>query len=87
MLVGILFITTALSAWLAFRYNSAFHKRQQLAPQVASAHYAEGLISALAGDAVEYSKKNPAIDPILKAFNVTPAGNPAAAPGGRPATR
>lgn len=86
MLVGILFITTGASAWLALRYTSAFHKRQQLAPTLASIHYTEGMISALANDTIEYSKKNPAIDPILKSFNLMPSGNPPPA-NGRPATR
>lgn len=86
MLVGILVITTGLCGWHAYRYVSAFHQRQQLAPTLASVHYTEGLISALANDTVEYSKKNPAIDPILKSYNLMPNGTPPPA-NSRPATR
>jgi len=37
-----------------------------------SINYRQALIQALANDVVEYSKKNPAIDPILESVNLKP---------------
>jgi hypothetical protein len=37
-----------------------------------SVNYQQALIQALANDVVEYSKKNPAIDPILESVNLKP---------------
>jgi hypothetical protein len=84
MLVGILFITTGVAGFLVFQYHSAHHKFQQVQAEF---NNTRALIQAISADTVEYSKKNPAIDPILKSFNLIP-GNPApSAPSGKPATK
>ena len=36
---------------------------------------------SLAGDAVEYSRRNPAIDPLLQSFGLKATNNPAQKPG------
>jgi hypothetical protein len=42
------------------------------------------LFQALANDAIEYSKRNPAIDPILQSVGINPAAaSSAPRPGGR----
>jgi hypothetical protein len=43
-------------------------------------------MQSLANDAIEYSRRNPSIDPLLQKFELKPvsAGQPAA---GQPATR
>jgi hypothetical protein len=88
MLLAILFITTGVAGWLCIKYTSTVRARRQIAPELAFIHNEEGVINALAADAVEYSKKNPGISPILKAFNLLPPGGTAPAPAGtKPATR
>jgi hypothetical protein len=44
------------------------------------------MINALANDTVEYSKKNPDIDPILESVGLKPAKS-APATTGKPATK
>jgi hypothetical protein len=84
MLVGILFITTVVAGFLVFQYHSAHGKFQQIQVEF---NNTRALIQNISADAVEYSKKNPAIDPLLKSFNLMP-GNPApSAPIGKPATK
>ncbi len=84
MLVGILFITTGMAGFLVFQYHSAHTKFQEIQAEF---NNTRALVQAISADAVEYSKKNPAIDPLLKTFNLMP-GNPApAAPSGKPATK
>ena len=53
---------------------------QKLQPQVANIQNYQNIVNALANEALEYSKHNPAIDPILEPVGVK-AGktNPAAA--------
>lgn len=87
ILLGILFITTGVAGWLCMKYTSTVRARRQIAPQLVFVHNEESVINALAADAVEYSKRNPAIDPILKAFNLAPGGNAPAAAGTKPGTR
>jgi hypothetical protein len=84
MLVGILFITTGITGFLLLRYNLAHRKLQEIEARL---NNTKAFVQALSADAIEYSKKNPAIDPLLKSFNLTPAAPVASAPGGRPATR
>jgi hypothetical protein len=52
---------------LRVRQNNA------LAPQIATAQVNQATLSQLAADALEYSKHNPAIDPILRDVNLKPA--------------
>jgi hypothetical protein len=85
MLVGILFITTATSAWLSLRYTSRLGAKQRLEAQMLAIQNGEGAINALANDVVEYSKKNPQINPILKEFGLLPGSSQPAAT--KPATR
>jgi type II secretory pathway component PulJ len=45
---------------------------QRLQTQLAMANRTRNIIRAMAEDALEYSKRNPAIDPILQQFDVKP---------------
>jgi hypothetical protein len=83
LLVGILFITTAMTGFLALQYRSAASKHQDMLPRIVAGQKMESLISAVAADSLEYSKRNPQIDPILKVY--LGVGAPAAP--ARPATR
>ena len=63
----------ALAAGFEFNYR----RLRTLQQQVVAAQNSRALVNALADDAVEYSKRNPAITPILQAIVVKP-GQPAA---------
>ncbi len=84
VLVGILFITTGATCFLLVRYHSAHRKFQELQAEL---NTTRAFVQAISTDAVEYSKKNPAIDPILKTFNLMPATPAASVPAGKPTTR
>ena len=77
MLAGMLFLCALASAWLVYNYNASLHKMQELQPKVSSIGTTRNILSAVAADAVEYSKKDHSIDPILQTFNLKPGGRPA----------
>ncbi len=62
---------------LAGGYEYHYRQLRRLQPQVAGAQNDQTLFRALASDCLEYSKHNPAIDPILQPLGVKPP-NPAA---------
>ncbi len=87
--VAILLLSVSVTALLAYRYIHNTSYLQVLQDQVLQVGSNRSRASALAADAVEYSKRNPAIDPILFATGIkVPAGNPAAtAPARQPSRK
>lgn len=71
---------------LAAVYESHYRALRTIQPKLAYAQNAQNIVNALAMDAVEYSKHNPAIDPILVGAGLKP-GSAAAAPATRPASK
>ncbi len=69
---------------LAIGFEYHYWQLRRLRPQVAQAENNRNLVNALANDALEYSKHNPAIDPILQSVGVKP-GQPLPAANGKPA--
>jgi len=86
-LITILLVAVCLMALLvgglAGVYEAHFRTYRNLQPQLANAQNMQNLVNAVANDALEYSKHNPSIDPILQAVNVKP-GKPAPSNGTRP---
>lgn len=78
--VGLL---TAAILFLSVMFEYRFRQLRSLQPQMANAQNNQNFVNALANDALEYSKHNPSIDPILQAVGVKP-GKPAPAPGSKP---
>ena len=72
-------LTALLVGGLAIAYERHFRSLRKLQPQIANAQGMQNLVNAVANEALEYSKHNPAIDPILQTVNVKPGG-PAPAP-------
>ncbi len=62
---------------LAISCEWRFRQMKKIAPQVAAAQQQQQFYIALANDALEYSKHNPAINPILQSVNL-PVAKPAA---------
>ncbi len=81
ILLGLLVISVLLSIGLFL--GSIYEERQlrSLQPGATMANNKRAAVVALASEAVEYSKKNPTINPILEAAGVKPAtGNSNPAP-------
>jgi hypothetical protein len=57
---------------------------QKLQGQLAVANRNREIVRAMATDALEYSKKNPALDPLLQQLELKPKP---AAPAAKPSTR
>jgi len=58
---------------LAWVYELHFRHMRDLQPEIGKAQYFQNLYNALAAESLEYSKHNPAIDPILQQLNLKPA--------------
>lgn len=79
LLVGLVALSVLATSGLAFFYVRSVQKLTRLQLQNAVINRNRGLVNALASDAIEYSKRNPAIDPLLQSVGIKPR---AAGPGG-----
>jgi hypothetical protein len=86
VLLGLLVISALLSIGLFWRVIAKERELRDLRMTAAQINNRRALAAALAGDALEYSKKNPSIDPILEAAGVKPPKT-AAAPDAKPGTK
>jgi hypothetical protein len=82
VLVGILFACALFTAWISVRYFFSVREAQGLQAQAIFINNTRNAVQGLANDAVEYSKRNSAIDPILQQFDIKlrPTNAPASAP-------
>ena len=88
LLLGVLAVSAVASVVFCLLYLLNTKQLHKLQTQAAMAQYRQSLINALATDALEYSKKNPAIDPILESVGVKPAKSaPTPPPTNKPATK
>ena len=85
-LLAVLTISALLSVGLCWRYISNTRELHALQAQAAMINNNRAVINALANDTVEYSKKNPAIDPILESVGLKP-GKSAPTAANKPATK
>ena len=89
VLVFALTLVAAGDLFFAVHYNLTYLKLHRMQPQLMTATNLRGqvnqLVTILGGELVEYSKKNPSIDPLLMqyGFKATPTN----APGARPPQR
>jgi hypothetical protein len=89
LLVGLLALAVLVTTGVALMQVRSVQKLSQLQVQAALINRNRALINSLASEALEYSKRNPAIDPLLQSFNIKPkpgaaqsqAPNKAAQPG------
>jgi hypothetical protein len=86
VLVGALFLSSLASCWSAAWWFLGARELQNLEYQFQALQRTSSAMQSLANDAIEYSRRNPSIDPLLQKFELKPvsAGQPAA---GQPATR
>jgi hypothetical protein len=86
VLLGVLTVSALLSVGFCWRYVSTTRELRSLQTQANLINNNRTMINALANDAVEYSKKNPAIEPILESVGLKP-GKSASATTSKPATK
>jgi len=92
-LLGLLFLSALSASLLCFRYLSSMRRLGHLQARFVTIQNHRNQIQALANEALEYSKRNPAIDPLLVDMAIkpkvvftpnTPAANqPASAPAAK----
>ena len=70
LLVGMLFISAAAAAVQVLRLSFATRDLRRLQPRVIEINANLNLAQALLNDTLEYSKRNPAIDPLLQSMNL-----------------
>lgn len=85
VLLGVLAVSALASVILCILWLSTVRQSRDLQQKVAAVNQSMEGARRLAAEMREYSKRNPAIDPILIKFQVKEATSPSAAP--QPATR
>ena len=73
ILLGALTLSALASLVLCWLWMSSVRQHRELARQMSLVNNNRNVITALANDTLEYSKKNPAIDPILESVGLKPA--------------
>ena len=85
LLVGLAALSVVATAGLASYYVRSVQKLNRLQFQVAVINRNRSLVNALANEAMEYSKRNPAIDPVLQSVGIRPKGSlPPSQPANKP---
>ena len=77
LLVGLLLISAAVAALQVLRLSFATRDLRRLQPRIVEINAHLNVAQALLNDTLEYSKRNPAIDPLLQSMNFktnSPAG-------------
>lgn len=86
-LLGMLLVSAIFTAVLTYRYVSSLRKLRGLQPAIVQINYNRNFMQALANEMVEYSKRNPSIDPLLQSVGLKPGPNAPAAGAAKPATK
>ena len=69
VLVGLLFISAVAAAVQVLRLSFATRDLRRMHPRIVEINAHWNLTQALLNDTLEYSKRNPAIDPLLQSMN------------------
>ena len=69
LLVGLLFISAVAAAVQVLRLSFAMRDLRRIQPRIMEINANLSLTQALLNDTLEYSKRNPAIDPLLQSLN------------------
>jgi hypothetical protein len=79
ILLGVLTLSALFSVVLCWLYISNTRELRSLQAQANIINNNRTVMTALANDTMEYSKKNPAIDPILESVGLKPSKSTAPA--------
>jgi len=85
ILLTVLLVNVLATAVLSFGYIWQMREAQRLQAQINNINQARNMIQALANDAVEYSKRNPSIDPLLQSVGLKAPKPAPTAPPAKPA--
>jgi hypothetical protein len=85
VLVTALFLSALASSWFSIWWFLGARELQSLEYQFQSMSQISSAMQSLANDAVDYGRRNPAIDPLLNQFDLKP--KPAPAPATQPAPK
>jgi len=84
VLLGVLTIIALWSLVLCYSFIAKSRELRTLNAQAAQINFRQQAANALVMDVLEYSKKNPAINPILESIQAKSNATPAAAPAKSP---
>jgi hypothetical protein len=88
LLVGLTALSVVATSGLAAIYVRSVQKLNRLQYQSAVINRNRNLVNSLANEVLEYSKRNPSIDPVLQSVGLKPkAGAAPAQPAPAPAPR
>ena len=91
VLVSLFFLLTLIACWISVRYYFSVKEAQAMQFKMQAIEGTMAGMQRLVGETIEYSKKNPDIDPILFKFRLKPlppqAPVPAAPANPQPAPR
>ncbi len=82
LLVGLVALSVLATSGFAFLYVRSVQKMNHLQLQAALVNRNRALVNSFAAEVVEYSRRDPAIDPLLQSLGIKPmpraaAGQPA----------
>ena len=80
LLVGLVTLSLLATAGLAFYYVRSVQYLNRLQFQTAMINRNRSLINSLVSESVEYSRRNPAIDPVLQSVGIKPKSGSAQGP-------
>ena len=83
ILVLLLFLGALGSVWLSVRWFFSVKEVQELQFQQARVNNTRAAAQGLANDAIQYARKNPAIEPLLVEFNLRPTNQPPTNPAAK----
>ena len=70
ILVALLFVSAALASVFALRYAFGTRDLRQMQSRVVAINNSMAFAQSLLNDTLEYSRRNPAIDPLLQSLNM-----------------
>ena len=79
-LVTALFVSALAACWFAVWWFLGARQLQALEFQYQSMTQTSAAVQSLANEAIEFSRRNPAIDPLLQQFDLKPKAATTAAP-------
>ena len=85
ILLTVLLVNVLATAVLAFGYIWQMREAQRLQAQINSINQTRNLVQTLANEALEYSKRNPAIDPLLQSVGLKAPKPAPVSPPAKPA--
>jgi len=75
VLIALLFVSASATVLLSVKFFFGVKELQAMQMDVVRASGTLNVVQALANESVEYSRRNPAIDPLLYQFDVKPRGS------------